>query len=203
MDCFAALAMTGSEAMPDPKNLAAAKSDARNSAIALRAACDPALGARLAEHVLRDCPPPPGAVVAGFWPLAGEIDIRLLLYALHQRSHLIALPETPPRGHPLVFRSWVPGEKLTAGRFKTLHPEGRVLKPDFILVPLLAFDAKGNRLGYGGGYYDRTLAVLPNAFRLGCAFAAQAMDSVPTGENDLRLHAVATEAGIRNFLAKA
>jgi 5-formyltetrahydrofolate cyclo-ligase len=187
--------------MADLEDLAVAKSEARKKSISLRATCDPALGNRLAENVLRDCPPPSGAVVAGFWPLAGEIDIRLLLYALHQRGHEIALPETPPKGHPLLFRAWIPGEPLAAGRFKTLHPQGRVLEPDFLLVPLLAFDSNGNRLGYGGGYYDRTLAALPDAFRLGCAFAAQEME-VPADEKDLRLHAVATELGIRKFAAR-
>jgi 5-formyltetrahydrofolate cyclo-ligase len=70
------------------------------------------------------------------------------------------------------------------------------MQPAMLLVPLLAFDRCGNRLGYGAGYYDRTLAGLPGAFALGCAFAAQEMDTVPAGPQDVRLAAVATEHGI-------
>jgi 5-formyltetrahydrofolate cyclo-ligase len=165
----------------------------------LRAACDSALGVLLAEHVLRDCAPVPGAVVAGFWPMAHEIDILPLLNALAGAGHEICLPETTKPGLPLIFRKWQPGDALVEGRFGTMHPLGAVLRPDFVLVPLLAFDGLGNRLGYGGGYYDRTLAGLPDTFRLGCAFAAQEFSEVPVEATDLRLHAVATELGVTRF----
>ncbi len=85
---------------------------------------------------------------------------------------------------------------MEAEPFGTLRPTGPERVPDFLLVPLLAFDRRGHRLGYGGGYYDRTLAALPRAGRLGCAFAAQEMDAVPAGPHDVRLPAVATERGI-------
>jgi 5-formyltetrahydrofolate cyclo-ligase len=175
------------------------KALARTQALSRRQNFDPALGAQLAAHVLQKCPPPPGAVVAGFWPLAGEIDIRPLLHRLAELGHEIALPETPPRSQPLIFRSWLPAAPLVNGRFKTMHPAGNIVTPNFILLPLLAFDAQGNRLGYGGGYYDRTLAELPNAYRLGCAFAAQEMDNVPVGPHDLKLHAIATETRYQKF----
>lgn len=177
-------------------HLRAAKRAARAEALARRAGCDPALSARLTEHLLSDRPPPDGSVVAGFWPLPGEIDITPLLYALVSRGNVVALPVTPGRGEKLTFRRWQPGAVLVPGRFGTQHPEGPELLPDLLLVPLLAFDRAGRRLGYGAGYYDRTLAGLPGAPAIGCAFAAQEMNEVPAGPNDVRLTAVATERGI-------
>jgi 5-formyltetrahydrofolate cyclo-ligase len=174
-----------------------AKRSARERAVAARAGCDPiGAGLALTGHVVRDAPPPTGAVVAGFWPLAAEIDIRPLLLALHERGHPIVLPVTPRRGEPLTFRLWRPGDVLQAERFGTVRPTGEPRMPDFLLVPLLAFDRTGGRLGYGAGYYDRTLAGLPGRPALGCAFAAQEVDSVPVGPYDRRLDAVATERGI-------
>ena len=183
--------------MIDP--MAATKRAIRRSAKAMRAGCDPALGAAMAEHVLRDCRPPDGAVVGGFWPLPGEMDMRHLLSGLVAHGYTVALPETPPTGEALLFRAWLPDDVLIEGRYGTLHTDGPELVPDFLLVPLLAFDDTGNRLGYGGGFYDRTLAAQPDAFRLGCAFSAQQMEDIPVGPHDMKLHAVATELGVRRF----
>jgi 5-formyltetrahydrofolate cyclo-ligase len=176
--------------------LLAAKQAARARALRARASCDPTSGTGLSGHLLEAERWPPRSIVSGFWPLGGEIDIRPLLLALYGRGHIVALPETPRRGLPLIFRSWRPGEELLAGRFATRHSSGGVIAPDMILVPLLAFDRGGNRLGYGAGYYDRTLRELPDARRIGCAFACQEMDAVPVEAHDARLHAVATELGV-------
>ena len=153
-------------------------------------------GLALGRHLLRACPPPAGSVVAGFWPLGAEIDVRPLLFALHLRGHPVALPETPPRGQPLIFRAWQPGDAMVLERFGTMRPTGPIVAPDILLVPLLAFDRRCHRLGYGGGYYDRTLAERPDARTIGCAFARQAVDAVPIGPYDVALHAIATEAGV-------
>lgn len=162
---------------------------------------DPALGFRLAGQVLERFAPPPAAVVSGFWPLPGEIDIRPLLVALAGRGHAIVLPRTPRRGNPLSFHRWRPGEKLVPGPFGLSEPapDAQTLRPDLLLVPLLAFDAALNRLGHGAGYYDRTLAALRAsgpAVVLGVAFSAQQVGHVPAGAHDQRLDAVATEAGV-------
>jgi 5-formyltetrahydrofolate cyclo-ligase len=171
-----------------------AKRAMRAERLAARAAHDPkAAGAALTTLVLRDCPPPPGAVVSGFWPLDGEIDIRPLLLALYARCNPIVLPVTPKRGLPLSFRLWQPGDTLIAERFGTMRPTGEERSPTFLLVPLLAFDRRGGRLGYGAGYYDRTLARLSPRFALGCAFAAQEVPEVPMGPGDVWLDAVVTE----------
>jgi 5-formyltetrahydrofolate cyclo-ligase len=183
-------------AAPHFPSIIEAKRAARERALVARAGCDPAWGARLADHVLSNIPPPPCAVVAGFWPLEGEIDIRPLLEALHARGNPVVLPETPRRGEPLVFRLWRPGTEMVRGRFGTFRPNGEVMAPQVLFVPQLAFDRTGRRLGYGGGYYDRTLPELPGARAIGCAFAAQEVDEVPTGPGDFLLHAVATEEEI-------
>lgn len=177
--------------------LISAKRQARAAAQATRATCDPALGEQLTRRFLDEYPLRPDSVVAGFWPLPGEIDIRPLLAALHARGHRVALPVTPPKGLPLVFLPWRPGDPLMPGRFGTLVPaSGSEATPAVVLTPLLAFDRAGRRLGYGGGYYDRTLAGLPGVTAIGCAFAAQEVDVVPAGDYDARLQAVVTENGL-------
>ncbi len=177
-------------------DIEARKRDARVQALSARAGCDPAWGRLLAAHVLSELPLPAGVAVSGFWPMPGEIDLRPLLLALHQRGHPILLPETPPRGSPLIFRRWQPDAAMLPERFGTHRPDGEVATPDILFVPLLAFDRAGRRLGYGGGYYDRTLAGLPDAIAIGTAFAAQELDAVPAEAHDVALHAIATERGV-------
>ncbi len=172
---------------------------ARRRARLARIGCDPALGRIAGQHILAACPPPPGAVVAGFWPLAGEIDLRPLLETLHARGHRIVLPHTQARDLPLTFRLWYPGVAMVAEPFGTLRPDSEELVPDYLLIPLLAFDRFGHRLGYGGGFYDRTLAALRHVRAIGTAFAAQELDELPVGEYDAPLHAVATETGVTFF----
>jgi 5-formyltetrahydrofolate cyclo-ligase len=155
----------------------------------------------LAEHVLEDYPPPKGAIIAGFWPLEGEINIHPLLTGLAARGYKLCLPVTPKRGEALTFRLWKPGDALIEGRFRTMHPKADIAAmPDFILTPLLAYDRFGHRLGYGAGYYDRTFAALPRAIRLGCAFSAQELPNVPHGRDDMPLHAIATERGVHDVV---
>ena len=172
---------------------------ARRRALIARAGCDPALGQVVGEHILAACPPNPGDTVAAFWPLHGELDLRPLIATLHGRGHTVVLPHTPERGLPLIFRRWYPGVTMVKEKFGTLRPDSEERVPDYILVPLVAFDRRGHRLGYGGGFYDRTMAAQPHARAIGCAFAAQELDEVPTGHYDARLSAIATETGVTFF----
>jgi 5-formyltetrahydrofolate cyclo-ligase len=154
---------------------------------------------------------PRGAAVSGYWPLAGELDIRPLLHQIHDLGHPIGLPVVKGKGQPLVFRRWSPGMALVQGSFKVLTPpEGAPeIVPDVLLVPLLAFDRDGFRLGYGGGFYDRTLEKrrheahsghpVPRGpvLAIGTAFAAQETESLPRGPFDQRLDWIVTEAWAR------
>ncbi|MCS6932583.1 MAG: 5-formyltetrahydrofolate cyclo-ligase, partial [Acetobacteraceae bacterium] len=163
-----------------------------------RPAPDPAaLAEALASAILSGRRPRAGETVSGIWPLPGEPDLRPALHALAAAGARIALPVTPRRGEPLSFRLWRPGEPLRDGPFGTKEPvAGAPVAPDWLLVPLLAFDAAGRRLGWGAGYYDRTLASLPGRAVLGVGFACQRMARVPAGPHDVPLPAVATEAGV-------
>lgn len=138
--------------------------------------------------------------VAGYLPFRSEIDPLPAMMALHGLGYRVCVPVIEGRGLPLAFRAWKPGCRTVRGAFGVRVPvEGALVEPDLLIVPLLAFDAKGHRLGYGGGFYDRTLAALraerPVA-AIGLAYAAQAVARVPHGPDDRRLDAVATEAGL-------
>ena len=183
---------------PAPTQVDLAKRAARERALAARAGCDPAWGARLARHVLADLPPASGATVSGYWPTPGEIDLRPLLVALYARGHKVLLPHTPPLGNPLIFREWFPGAEMVRERFGTYRPTGAIGVPDMLFIPLVAFDRSGRRLGYGGGYYDRTLEGLRAARKvlaIGLAFAAQQAEALPATAHDQRLDWIITENG--------
>jgi 5-formyltetrahydrofolate cyclo-ligase len=139
-------------------------------------------------------------VVSGYWPMRDEIDPRPCLTALWTAGCRIALPTVPDDGQALIFREWEPDEELVPGPFGTSEPaaEAEVVYPSLLLVPLLAFDRRGRRLGYGGGYYDRTLAALrewQTVQAIGVAYAGQEIDAVPAGPHDALLNGVVTEAG--------
>jgi 5-formyltetrahydrofolate cyclo-ligase len=171
------------------------KSLLRQKCLAARQAI-PGAGEALRDVFLKEFEPPPDALIAGFWPMGEEINTVPLLHALHARGYDLALPVTLGRGEPLVFRSWSPGAAMARGPLGTQYPaEDDPVTPNWLIVPLLAFDRSGGRLGYGGGYYDRTLALLGPATAIGVGYAMQEIPKVPTGPHDIRMHAIVTDRG--------
>jgi 5-formyltetrahydrofolate cyclo-ligase len=163
-------------------------------------AADPAAAAGLAAHGSAALASRAFEVVAGYWPMRSEIDPRLLMERLLGRGVRLCLPVVVGPG-PLEFRRWRPGDELACGPLGTSHPSAgaEALEPDLLLVPLLAFDRRRHRLGYGAGHYDATLATLRAkrpVFAVGVAYAAQAVDAVPLDPWDEKLDLVVTEVGV-------
>ena len=156
----------------------------------------------IARHLVAGVDLPPSGVVAGHWPLAGELDPRPAMRRLGASGHALALPRMRGAGEPLAFHVWREGDALIRAAFGVMEPDPSrpQVEPDLLLVPLLAFDAGGRRLGWGKGYYDRTLARLrtrrPEVLAIGVAFAAQQVDQVPAGPADQALDLVVTELGL-------
>jgi 5-formyltetrahydrofolate cyclo-ligase len=141
-----------------------------------------------------------GTVVGGYHALPDEADPALLLERLVELGCHIAFPRVAGKGLPLEFHRVPDGEVLAPGAFGIHEPMDiwpRAV-PAMLLVPLLAFDTSGHRLGYGGGFYDRTLALL-KVPAIGIAFAGQEVASLPRAEHDMRLNAVLTERGLTRF----
>ena len=144
----------------------------------------------------------PGEVVAGYWPIRTEIDPREALTEL-SKSRQIVLPVVLGDGQPLEFRLWAPGAEMIEGAFGAAIPANTdTLDPDVVIVPLSAYDLRGYRLGYGGGFYDRTLeqlrSIKPMA-AIGFAYSAQQTDSVPIENTDQPLDGIVTELGYTRF----
>lgn len=176
------------------------KNAAREAAYAVRRRAYAAGQGQAAELLADYLAPHRGRVLSGYMPMRHEID-PLPAMAAHQGA--VGVPVIMAPDTPLRFREWGPGAAMVPGTFGALVPaEGAWVEPEVLIVPLLAFDAVGHRLGYGGGFYDRTLAALRArhpVLAVGFAFAAQEVDLVPKDGFDERLDAVVTEQGVREF----
>ena len=158
----------------------------------------PDAGGALAGHFPDAAWPAVNAVVAGYWPVRGEIDPRPLMETFLLEQAQLALPVVAAKDAPLQFRAWAPGDALEAGAFGIEVPQAKrpVLTPTLVLVPLAAFDARCHRIGYGAGYYDRTLTALRAAgpvVAVGLAYEGQRVRRVPAGRHDVALDHVVTE----------
>ena len=170
-----------------------------------RAGLSAEVRARAAEAVATQgldflVPRPKGSVVSGFAPLPDEFRVWPLLRRLHAQGFGLALPVMQGKGNPLLFRAWSPGDAMDRGVWGIAEPRAdkAALKPDILIVPLLAFDRRGWRLGYGGGFYDRTLKGLrarKAVVAVGLAHDEQEVDAVPHLDYDQRLDWVLTPSG--------
>ncbi|MEO6300361.1 MAG: 5-formyltetrahydrofolate cyclo-ligase [Paracoccaceae bacterium] len=176
------------------------KALARKSAFAVRKQAFAAGQGQAAELLADYLSGQSGRVLAGYMPMRTEVD-PLAAMAVHQG--VVGVPVIIAPATALRFREWGPGVAMVAGEFGALIPaEGAWVEPQVLIVPLLAFDARGYRLGYGGGFYDRTLAGLrakAGVLAVGFAFAAQEVGAVPIDGFDQRLDAIVTEQGVREF----
>ncbi len=187
--------------MGDLKNI---KAEARKVAAKLRKAAHalvkddaPLL---LAAYPFPVSPSPTRKIVSAFFPYQSEIDTRPLLGKLAGEGWTTCLPIVIGLGEPLIFRHWMPGQPTVPGTWNIPQPtdDAALVEPDVLLVPMMAFDRAGYRLGYGGGFYDRTLEQLrakKTITAIGVAYSAQEVDSVPHGSHDQPLDYVMTEKG--------
>lgn len=139
-----------------------------------------------------------GTVVSSYYQRGSEMDMATLNQALVTAGYDLALPVVLGRGHPLAFRRYRPDDQLTKGVLDVMEPlsTAPVVIPRILLLPLLAFDRSGNRLGYGGGYYDRTVALFRREAKIqaiGVAFAQQECSTIPVGGTDAPLDWIVTE----------
>lgn len=138
-------------------------------------------------------------VLSGYWPIKGEPDLRPLLTALHGTGIIIALPVVETRAAPLVFRRWTPRTKMVRGDWNipVPPPDAAVLTPDIALAPCLGWDSGCFRLGWGGGYFDRTLAALaPRPMTIGVALRAAKLPTIFPQPHDIPLDLILTEDGV-------
>lgn len=170
---------------------------ARSAAFARHGA---AASKTIADHGIAFAGRPAPAIVSGFLAIGEEIDPTPLMLRLLGEGYRLCLPVMEGKGKPLVFRAWKPGDVLaeTMWGIREPLPEAETLDPDIVLGPLLAFDTEGYRLGYGGGFYDRTFArlrALKPIVSIGIAYDEQKVDAVPHADYDERLDWILTPSG--------
>jgi 5-formyltetrahydrofolate cyclo-ligase len=179
------------------------KAALRSAAIARRDAISPEARERFAERIALTgvdlARRTLSRTVAAYWPLPGEADTRGLVHALSYHEFVTALPVVVGHGMPLIFRKWAPRDMLVPGPFGVMEPSARLpeVHPDVVFVPLAAFDRRGHRIGFGAGFYDRTLQALramKPVLCIGIAFGAQEVPDIPADPHDQPVDFVLTEA---------
>ena len=133
-----------------------------------------------------------------YWPFRSEYDPRPIALYFMQHGATLALPEVTGKDEPLCFREWLPATPLKKGAYGIPVPiETRIVRVDAIIIPMVGFDQHGYRLGYGSGYFDRTLAIYqPQPLTIGIAFEMQRLENVHAQPHDIAMQYIVTEAGI-------
>jgi len=183
------------------------KSIVRKDALIRRDAIPAAERAQAAEAIAARGLPlaiKPATIVSGFMPLKTEINPLPLMRRFEAAGAQLALPAIAGRGKPLIMRAFAFGDALASGQWGIREPKADAAEvaPDILLVPLLAFDRNGQRIGYGAGYYDMTIAkfrAMKRVVAVGIAYAAQEIAQVPVSERDARLDLVLTERDVIDF----
>lgn len=184
-----------------PEDLAAWRKARRAELIARRKAIAPDEqrrgDERIAALLLEGFPLLAGLTVGFYWPFNGEVEPRVAMHRLRERGSVTALPVVVAKAAPLEFRVWFPGAATVPGVFGLPVPQTDRVVPDAVLMPPVGFDREGYRLGYGGGYFDRTLAALaPQPLKIGLAREASRIATIHPQPHDIPMDFVVTEAGI-------
>lgn len=164
----------------------------RRTGAAIAAHLRPLLASRIADVT--------GRILSAYWPIKGEPDLRPLMAALHASGVTIALPVVEVKAAPLAFRRWTPRTRMVRGDWNIPipPPEAERVRPEIMLAPLVGWDGAGFRLGYGGGYFDRTLATLaPRPVTIGIGFQSARLATIDPQPHDIALDMIVTEAGIQ------
>ena len=144
------------------------------------------------------------SIIGLYYPINSEMNTSQLIDYIVSQGKMSCLPMVTNKNSPLIFKPWRPGERMVVGHYGILVPDNdQIVTPDVIICPLLAYDAKGVRLGYGGGFYDRTIRYLRRNKQtryIGLAFSEQkSYHDLPSEAHDVPLDAILTETGMKNF----
>lgn len=152
----------------------------------------------ISRNLLESMPFSPGTKLGVYWPIRGEYDPRFVAHAVRRQGGAIGLPAVVGKSHPLIFREWHPGVEMLQGGLDIPYPASTPeLDPDACLIPPVGFDAQGYRLGYGAGFFDRTLAAMsPRPLAIGVAFECARIETIYPQPYDIALDFIVTEAGI-------
>jgi len=192
----------GAKGMTEPTEVAAWRTAQRKRLLLERMAIpagereDLTLGiTQQLEDVIGD---PAGLVISAYWPFKGEPDLKPMLKRLRERGAIIALPVVIAKAQPLIFRAWNSGDKLARGVWNIPFPaNGPEVEPDVAMAPVVGFDRACFRLGYGGGFFDRTMAALPKIPRFyGVGYSQQEVPTIFPQDHDIAMHAVVTDADV-------
>lgn len=203
----AAMGETVRTVSPSPHDVAQWRKEKRQQLLAGRAALPQearaAAARQVSAHVLQVLDersiPFAGLTVSGYWPIKSELDLRPLLIACISRGARAALPLVETKASPLVFREWTPETKMQRSFWNIPVPASTaVVVPDILLSPLVGWDSEGYRLGYGGGHFDRTLAVLKSPrLVIGVGLQSAAIDTIFPQPHDVRMDVIVTDAGMQ------